>query len=163
MNTRTSLPFNLVGMTEDEFFEEVESSYIECTSIPSDIDSDNDSDAEEEIDEVIADNNEYVLSATDEEDDNWDEEDLIPLSRFANSTNLTYISWGKNLTNIQPPPPFTEPCGLPQFILDVAEPTPFDFFNLLVTDDILGHLVFQTNLYAEQEFQSTGKTCKKLI
>ncbi|KAJ3652582.1 hypothetical protein Zmor_018534 [Zophobas morio] len=66
--------------------------YIECTSIPSDIDSDNDSDAEEEIDEVIADNNEYVLSATDDGDDNWNAEDLIPLSRFANSTNLTYIS-----------------------------------------------------------------------
>ncbi|KAJ8939873.1 hypothetical protein NQ314_010958 [Rhamnusium bicolor] len=70
------------------------------------------------------------------------------------------IYWGKNLENVKIPNTFTADCGLPEFITSLDNPSYIQIFYLLITDDILNHIVFQTNLYSEQQFQTTGKTYK---
>ena len=49
-------------------------------------------------------------------------------------------------------PDFQQPTGP---ALDMADKSPLDFFKLLVTDDMLDHVVEQTNIYAEQYISST--------
>ena len=46
------------------------------------------------------------------------------------------------------PPPFSYPVG-PVSLLE-SDATPFDFFSLFFDDDIMDHIVEQTNLYATQ-------------
>lgn len=140
-------------------------------AIPSDSGSENDS--TDEIDQdadasssLVRDNEEpepeYVLSASDDSDSEWDAEDLVPLARLAAEMKTQkQISWDKNLANIHAPIPFSENTGLPQFIRDIPNPSPLDIFRLFITDDIINHIVFQTNLYAEQKFSNMGKPYKK--
>ena len=40
----------------------------------------------------------------------------------------------------------------PACSLDMSNKTPIDYFQLLMTDSILDHIVIQTNLYADQHF-----------
>ncbi|KAJ8948600.1 hypothetical protein NQ318_007604 [Aromia moschata] len=139
--------------------------------IPSDSGSDNDSNAED-CQNVVSPSNqdlpdgnvpEYVLSGTDDDSNSeWDAEDLQPLAQVAARIKIEkQISWEKKVTNIRMPIPFTEDTGLPQFIKNLSSPSPLEIFSLLIADDIIDHIVFQTNLYAEQEFIAKGKTYKK--
>lgn len=172
MNTRevnlydyfTSLEPNVMFNIIDEIDEQ--GAYV-----PSDIGSDNDSSADDDQDEPSTSHGlmpydnaepEYVLSAMDDDSDSeWDAEDLMPLAQVAANIESEHISWGKTLTNIHVPIPFTEDTGLPQFIKNLSNPSPLEIFSLLITDDIINHIVFQTNLYAEQEFSTKGKTYKQ--
>lgn len=172
---REPLPFKLVGMTEDELYDIVAEIEDDCASIPSDRGSDNDSDAEEEQEGIISgmqvdannvldtNEDEVALSASDSESsDEWDADDTVPLATLAQEyRNNNKISWGNDLSNIKSAEPFVSNAGLPQFIQDRADLSPYEAFNLLITDDILNHIVFQTNLYAEQQFQVTGKQYNK--
>ena len=40
---------------------------------------------------------------------------------------------------------FVSDCGVTQCIKDLDKPDPFDIFSVLLTDDIVNHLVFNTN------------------
>ena len=171
---REPLTFKLVGMTEDELYDIISDIENDCASIPSDMGSDNDSDAEEEEEQIIAnihknsnnfvdgnDDNKFVLSGSDDESD-WDADDEVPLAKLAQILkDNKKISWSGDLSNIKSPEPFVSNSGLPQFIQDLPDLSPYEAFNLLITDDILNHIVFQTNLYAEQKFQATGKSYQK--
>lgn len=52
---------------------------------------------------------------------------------------------------------FTEVCGVPDFIKSLDNPEAIDIFELFMTDNLFEHITFQTNLYAQQEFQKLGK------
>lgn len=74
-----SLPINLVGMTEEEFYQVLEDSYVDFVGIPSDEGSENDSDAEDNVEEdvtnlaVLADGNEeFEISAADDESEGFE-------------------------------------------------------------------------------------------
>lgn len=139
--------------------------------IPSDSGSDNDSSDEKDQDAdwdasigLVPNDEEpeYVISASDDSDSEWDAEDLVPLAQLAAEMKTgRQISWDKGLTSIQVPVPFAEDTGLPQFIKNLSNPSPLDIFSLLITDDIINHIVFQTNLYAEQKFTAKGKSYKR--
>lgn len=145
------LPFNLVNMTFEELYLDVENGNGNVVPIPTDIGSDNDSDVGIE--------NEIVLSASDKSDSEWEADDLIPLAqmRIPQQVNIT---WTKTTANFNIPGTFTENYGVPQFIKDIHDPTPFDIFNLFITNSMFDAMVFQTNLYAEQEYLRDGKTYK---
>ena len=51
-----------------------------------------------------------------------------------------------------PIPDFQQPTG-PS--VDMTDKSPLDFFKLLVTDEMLDHIVEQTNIYAQQYINST--------
>lgn len=67
-------------------------------------------------------------------------------------------NWSKNLTSLWSPlPDFTSIEG-PNDLVDTFQcHTAFSIFNLLFSDDIIIMLVEQTNLYAFQRSQKTGK------
>lgn len=52
---------------------------------------------------------------------------------------------------------FTSTTGPTACVKDMDEPTPSDLFHLFITPEIIELIVFQTNLYAEQNYQKTGK------
>lgn len=92
---RETLPFKLVGMTEDELYDIINEIGNDCAPIPLDIGSDNDSDAEVEEEEIIqgihensnnfvdGKDNEFVLSASDNDESEWEAEDTVPLASLA--------------------------------------------------------------------------------
>lgn len=169
---RDALCFNLVDMTEDELYAEIDMIENDCVSIPSDRDSDNDSEAESisegtaadvpadifdnpDVGEiVVSDYAEDELSSSGE----WDAEDTVPLFTLAKRLkNNLVTTWDKRVSNLKTQDIFTADFGLPNLIQARASFSPYEAFNLLFTDDVLQHIVFQTNLYAEQTFQAKGK------
>lgn len=165
---------NYFAMAADELFDEIDQIDQGYADIPSDQGSDNDSDGEEGsqdpetnvLTQVSADINpvpEYMLSASDDDSDmEWDVDDQISLAQLATKLRVERaISWGKNAANISLSPSFTEYVGVSNFIESLSNPSPLEIFSLLLSDDVINHIVFQTNLYAEQEFLSKGKTYQK--
>lgn len=65
--------------------------------------------------------------------------------------------WGKTEIPTSPPP-FTSDSGVPQFIKDMDNITPYKLFQQFFSDEFILHLVFQTNLYAEQKQIASGKS-----
>ena len=49
----------------------------------------------------------------------------------------------------------------PACSLDMSNKTPIDYFQLLMTDSILDHIVSQTNLYADQHFEANPDIPRK--
>ena len=49
----------------------------------------------------------------------------------------------------------------PACSLDMSNKTPIDYFQLLMTDSILDHIVSQTNLYADQHFEANPDLPRK--
>lgn len=156
-----SLPFRLIDMTEAELYDEVneiyESANLEYLEIPPE-GSDNDSVAESEPEDLNIGINEpdILLSEISEESDTeteWEQEDLIPLSQLQ---KLYKIEWTKDNINT-PPETFQNNSGLQQIVQNLPEKTPYKLFKLLITDEIIDEIVFQTNLYAEQNFQKINK------
>lgn len=153
------LPFRLVDMNIDDLYTELDDFYDIAEPIPSDAESEVDiSDVEEEI----APNTANDIPISDSEDD-------IPLSelkaRFTNNLPLNAPllnpiykppKWSSDFRPT-PPPDFLHPSGVPDFIKNIQNPTPYELFRLFITDDFSDHLVFQTNLYAEQIKVSKGK------
>ncbi|CAH1974181.1 unnamed protein product [Acanthoscelides obtectus] len=173
MNRQEPLTFKLVDMTEDELYDEIAHIGDDFASIPSDGASDNDSDAEEETGDLqedmhvdVLENNsgdEIIVSGSDiESPDEWDSDDLVPLATLAQKCkNQRPVSWSNLTSNMKLPADFVSDSGLPRSIQDRETLNPYEAFNLLFTDDILNHIVFQTNLYAEQRYQDTGKPYNK--
>lgn len=52
---------------------------------------------------------------------------------------------------------FEEACGPADFVKHLDTPQPGNLFRLFLTDDLIEHTVFQTNLYAEQTHLQSGK------
>lgn len=152
-------------MTEDELWDEIEHIENDCVSIPSVNDSDNDSDMDEGTQANFFANNsdvEVELSCSDNESaDEWDADDTISLAQLLQKWKQMPITWDNLLSNIKPAEQFNSDVGLPTFIQNMENLTPYEAFNKLFTDDILNYLVFQTNLYAEQEFHAKGKPYNK--
>lgn len=169
---REALSFNLIGMTENELYDEIDRIENSCISIPSDCDSEADGDESESegssagdapaalfdhldvAEIVVSDYGEDEPSSSDE----WDAEDTVPLFTLAKRWKSNLVpTWNKCVSNIKTPDPFTADIGLPNFIRHRASLSPYEAFNLLFTDELLSDIVFQTNLYAEQTFQAKGK------
>lgn len=129
----------------------------EVAEIPSDggsIISDDDSDLDNDEDCEI----EIVEDTKVDSDDNggFDSEDDIPLSRWVTIRNAP-IKWRKTET-ITHPPCFDSHSGVPDFIKDMEDPTPYKLFQLFFTDDLIQNLVFQTNLYCQQGIRKYSPT-----
>ena len=54
--------------------------------------------------------------------------------------------------DLPPIPDFQQPTGP---TVDMTDKSPLDFFKLMVTDEMLDHIVEQTNIYAQQYIDST--------
>ncbi|XP_031338816.1 piggyBac transposable element-derived protein 4-like [Photinus pyralis] len=157
------ISYNLRDMTLDELYQE-----IECIeeSIPSDSESEVAvSDAEELVDNIEGGEvEEIVLSGSE------DSESDLPLATVRDLiiNNVTPITtpiitqvyspptWSNDYKPTAPPI-FTHPSGVPAFIKNIDKPTPYTLFQQLVPEGFIENLVFQTNLYAEQVKQSSGK------
>ncbi|KAG5876441.1 hypothetical protein JTB14_000525 [Gonioctena quinquepunctata] len=117
------LPFTLIGMTEEELYNELEvDATEEYANIPSDIGSENDSDGDNDCEitnaeaEFNFDGDNIILSDREDETpllmDTWDPEDLLPLSQLK---AMGKIQWCK-IDKITPPEDFKEPFGVAQDI-----------------------------------------------
>jgi hypothetical protein len=54
-------------------------------------------------------------------------------------------------------PPFTHLKGPTDENDILTEYTPFSIFKLLITDEVIDHITFHTNLYSQQKYQLSGK------
>ncbi|XP_063924603.1 piggyBac transposable element-derived protein 4-like [Zophobas morio] len=104
-------------------------------------------------------NPEIVMS----EDEADESESDIPLAHIKNlllqpAANKDYSppTWG---TTHKPETPsdFIHSTGPSSFIRSLENISPLKIFQQFITEDFIQHLVFQTNLYAEQEKIATGK------
>lgn len=87
-----------------------------------------------------------TVMSEDSDDEEWDSEDLIQLSRL---NILLNIEWGIN-----------NQTYWVQWKLQtqaIKYFTPYNLFKLLMTDEIIVDMEFQTNLYAEHIYQNNGK------
>ncbi|KAK9731634.1 hypothetical protein QE152_g13498 [Popillia japonica] len=112
---------------------------------------------------------ESEIGDTDGEDgigivDSEDSDDELPLSVFLNNNHVqsgnSNVTWSRsNIHSIRPPSNFKSACGLADKIQELNSDScsPSNFFNLSITDTILEHITFQTNVYAEQVYQLTNK------
>lgn len=153
------LPFTLVDMTEEELLNEM---YVD---IPSDIESvvSQNSDIEEEprdIEETL------LLEECESESEqtlaewlrNNPDYSSVQLPEPGTCQDKPYsVNWDQFQT-VDRPKPFVEESGVPDFIRNMEEPTPGKLFQLFITNDLLNHIVFETNLYAQQVQQDNGKT-----
>ncbi|KAJ8930303.1 hypothetical protein NQ314_016922 [Rhamnusium bicolor] len=119
--------------------------------IPSGSESDiEDADGDEDIRDV--DIGEIIVANSE------DSEDDLPLSTFphANKVQGGNVTWAIcNISCVKPPSNFQSPFGLADQVegLNSSSCTPYKLFNLLITDEILKNITFQTNLYAEQDYK----------
>lgn len=159
------LPFRLVDMSIEQLHNELEHFDDIVAEIPSGSESEgDDSDSEEATENVEAEVREiFICESEDSESD-------LPLAVLRNSIvrntslipdeniNQVYIppTWS-NASKPIPPPIFSHQSGVPDFIRNINEPTPYKIFQEIVTGEFISHLVFQTNLYAEQIKTSSGK------
>jgi hypothetical protein len=158
---KDELPFRLVDMSMEELYREIEDFEI-VEPIPSEPESEvEESDTEEAT--YFENQPEICMS---ESDDDSDSESDLPLASLIRKVtpivtpNITQAysppTWS-NTTKPTAPPIFTHPSGVPDFIRNIENPTPYKIFQEFITNNFVEHLVFQTNLYAEQEKTSSGK------
>lgn len=150
------LPFRLKNWSYKDFLEEIEEMYI-----PSDQESVVDTDNEEsELPEQNLQDEMLISDDSDVPNDDTEdlEEDDIPLSILRQQI----IRDRSDVQEFHPPvwkkggwvnidPQFTHRGGPTDVIKRIESPTPYKYFNSLITDDIINYIVFQTNLYATQE------------
>lgn len=71
-------------------------------------------------------------------------------SSTQNIGNIAEPKWRRRV-HASPPEQFNEDTSLPTYITQLQDPTPATLFNLFWPDTLLEHLVYQTNLYAQQQ------------
>ncbi|KAJ8942608.1 hypothetical protein NQ314_010029 [Rhamnusium bicolor] len=88
----------------------------------------------------------------------WDSDDHISLATIrTNIIRQKEPTWLKS-NKPDPPSSFDETdCGVPDFIKKLIKPTPFQVFQLFISDQLLDRIVYQTNLYAAQGHITSGK------
>lgn len=146
MDDNEQLPFRLVGMSREEFYEEL------YADIPSDNESENDSD-DKDSDSEVPDEHIETPEIELESDNDWDDEDLRPLSTFIDvPVDRQKPKWNK-IYNVCKPTPFLEDSGPVNIISNGDIPSPCQLFELFLSDNIIDNIVFQTNLYATQTRQ----------
>jgi hypothetical protein len=120
-------------------------------SSDSDVDEINNVCEKMEIDSEVDNDSDHSIIDTDEIDVN-----IV-------STNHKNISWSRT-TNFEPDiPPFEGQFMLKDSIHLPKYPSPFDFFNLFFTQEIVDHIVQQSNLYrAQQDFKQAPMTNQDL-
>jgi len=154
------LPFRPVGgLSCDEVHAQMDTFYVDSMPSGSESEHDMSSDIEDETAMVslpVSAFEEENLSVSDSEEE--DESENIPLSVLKQQWSKHKIPVWSDVHRPDPLLQFTETSGIPQFIKDIENPTPYILFKLFITDQFIDTLVFQTNLYAEQEKLSTGKT-----
>jgi hypothetical protein len=182
------LPFRLVGMIEDEFYEVLYSDDSDqiIESIPSDEDSivDDDSEGEGEINNnsneltdlmiVDSEHSEEEVQQEETEDADSDSEMDIPLSHLHKKKNSRKkkkqkedkpppdITWDKANLPLQTYTSFTRNSGVHNLhVLDMDDPSPGYLFGLFLTDDLLDNIVFQTNLNYYQRYGEIFKRTDK--
>ncbi|CAH1970101.1 unnamed protein product [Acanthoscelides obtectus] len=163
----SDLPFKLVDMTEGELYAELENIYSEMEQsringeeIPSDCESLASSRDDQESDtETTIRSNVLICSYSDSEDD-------IPLSTIAGKLQLASSAssvgrkspvWS-NVKTPTPPPDFTAHSGLADCVTNMTDPTPYKLFQLFFSDSLIESFVFETNLYAQQQFSKHKPT-----
>ncbi|GLV45956.1 hypothetical protein CBL_20663 [Carabus blaptoides fortunei] len=159
MSRKEELSFNLGAMSKDKFNRAVDDIYVE--TILSDVDSvdeETDSDEEDVVQDPI-----HVFSDYDDQDS----EDDLPLSMLKDRLLSTAFETPGTIQRVPPrwstnpkasaPIDFNFPSGVPDFIKEMENVTPVKIFYLFITPEFKDHLVFQTNLYAEQLKLSQGK------
>ncbi|CAH1969901.1 unnamed protein product [Acanthoscelides obtectus] len=163
----SDLPLKLVDMTEGELYAELENIYSEMEQsringeeIPSDCESLASSRDDQESDtETTIRSNVLICSYSDSEDD-------IPLSTIAGKLQLASSAssvgrkspvWS-NVKTPTPPPDFTAHSGLADCVTNMTDPTPYKLFQLFFSDSLIESIVFETNLYAQQQFSKHKPT-----
>uniref|UniRef100_A0AAF5DMQ3 PiggyBac transposable element-derived protein domain-containing protein n=1 Tax=Strongyloides stercoralis TaxID=6248 RepID=A0AAF5DMQ3_STRER len=112
-----------------------------------------------EIDFDDGDDN-IIISDEDSNSSMGSNDDEMPLGSMTGDKDIYNIVWGKHDKPMQIQNFMTKSDDA-QFIKDMFDPTPYDILNLLFSENILSHIVFHTNLYAQQNFLKIGKTYKQ--
>lgn len=79
--------------------------------------------------------------------------------QMPNNSVPELINWGKT-ERPSDPHMFTSEHGPTSLVKDLDDINPQNLFKVFISDEIIDNIVFQTNLYAEQIFQKTGKVYK---
>lgn len=135
---------------DHKFEEEINNAYI--SDIPSD--------PESTIQDYLTDTDETIAQAKNtiiisESDDSEDDVPLLILREKLNHPGLLSFQppkWGKSEKPV-PPLPFASESGVPEFIKNMENLTPCKLFGQFFTDDLIAHIVFQTNLYNKGKYQ----------
>lgn len=163
--TKDELPFRLVGITVDQLYAALENIDDDETvePLPSGSESEIDDSDIENPTVNTGDNTEDIIISESE-----DSESDLPIATVRNSiinrnatTSTTFQVynppiWSNNTKPIAPQI-FQNSFGVPEFIKDMEDVTPYKIFQELVRDEFIEHLVFQSNLYAEQTKIVSGK------
>lgn len=157
MFTRNNIDIDKVvlnGMTMDDLLAELNAD-DECESIPFDQESIV-NDLEINVDCIVDEDDTMVAEYSD-----TDSESNLPLNIIKNrilATNMEALSskdrkvvWSKNDSPPENLLQFQDSYGPPDFIQELEEKTPHTLFHLFFTDRVIESLVFQTNLFAQQE------------
>jgi hypothetical protein len=86
----------------------------------------------------------------------------IPLSDLRKQLLVlpTAIPIWSRTASVSSTPSFVAHSGVKDIVRNIQDTTPYKIFNLLFTDELIEHIVFQTNLYASQkEKKITHKFC----
>lgn len=142
----------LADMTNGDLYELIDEIPSDQESAENEDSDDSDADFEQPQEDSLV-----VLSSEGESSD-----DDVPLSTYLPQPQdiSQKITWStENINKITPVQDFTGQHGLCSELLRKEDKllTPYYFFNLFVSDKIIDDICFQTNLYAEQEYQKTNK------
>lgn len=146
-------------MTQDEIFALINDDQDEEIFLPpSDLESNYDGFSSEEDMEDLDNRMSSPCNIVDNYDSDDDSEFNMPLSVIKQTLiDQKKIEWS-DIDSIGVPHAFSEEeVGIPSFINEMVDASPYDLFNLFITDEMLSNIVFQTNLYAEQIHLETGK------
>lgn len=136
--------------------------------IPSGPESEDDDSDEDETEEERGVSNmqskNHILGIVDDDaggplidtDDDYSEEDYIPLSQLQAELSISNFMWSNVLTTYTAPGLFVENFG-PCNIAENVE-MPVDMFLCLFPVSLFEHIVCHTNLYATQESSTTGRS-----
>nr|XP_023022544.1 piggyBac transposable element-derived protein 4-like [Leptinotarsa decemlineata] len=141
MDDNEELPFRLVGLSRAELYNEL------YADIPLGNESGNDSDDIGSDSENVNEFQNIEPPLELEIDDDWEVDDLLPLSNFRDVPVVRQKpEWNKTY-NVAVATHFSEDSG-PVNISGISRPC--QLFELFLSDNILDDIVFQTNLYATQ-------------
>ena len=123
---------------------------LQCEDeIPSDSESNAGTESEGEAFEPDR-NRKIISSSSSSESESDSEVTNIAKKRKILTEEAPNIKWTKT-GRPTPPGNFTSSSGPAQNILDLENPTPYDICSEFISDDVIDLIVFQTNLYAQQQ------------
>jgi hypothetical protein len=134
------------------------------------LDSDDDDDASSDTSESsdcneMSSDDDTVMSSDENESETRNSMDTVPSTVLSTPTVPTIgmmsdLDWRGNTATVPQLPTFS---GEPGILFDTTDFTPLKFFMSFVNEDLIRHIVCQTNLYAAQYLRDNDHKQKKFF